>query len=214
MKLDEYLQMSDEEKKEMFEEEYQSIVDEGTPSVADGLLQTLPNEELMRRTASIMKRITDGEPVNNNPLTRMPESEMRLYGIFGTYFETQEELENYCQEKGYSLDKTCILDYLRSVAGRSDVIRITYKDGRSRLYTAVDEDGYGIYNHERSVYRGEFVWEYSHGKISEMYSAFRDRGIVFEDDIYGKIEERNKQLLMCKMRKISNKRPNNLSSSN
>ena len=215
MSLGEYLQMSDGEKEEMSEKEYQSIIDEGAPSVADGLLQALQNEELMNHTASIMRKITDGEPVNSDPLTEIPESEMRLYGIFETYFETQEELESYCQGKGYSLDKTCILDYLRSVAGRSDVIRKTSKDGRSMLYTAVDEDGYGIYNHERSFYRGEFVWEYSRGKISEMYSAFRDRGIVFEDDVYGKIDERNKQLLrMCKVRKISNKSPKNSSSSN
>lgn len=27
-----------------------------------------------------------------------------------------------------------------------------------------------------------------------MYSAFRDRGITFENDIYGKIEERNRKI--------------------
>jgi len=67
------------------------------------------------------------------------------------------------------------------------------------FYTAVDENGYGIYNFERSVYWGKFTWEYCHGSIRELYKPFRDRGIVFENDIYVKQDGKNKQLLrLCR----------------
>jgi len=67
------------------------------------------------------------------------------------------------------------------------------------LLTVCDRDGYGIYNEERSIYHGEFVWEYNNGDIKNMYSAFRDRGIVFENDIYGKLAEQDRKLLqMCR----------------
>jgi len=94
------------------------------------------------------------------------------------------------------------MDYLGTVADKSDVIRLTYESGKSVLYTAVNEDGYIRYNPERSFYKGEFVWEYNHGQISEMYSAFRDRGIVFENDIYAKIDESYKRFIeMCEKSK-------------
>lgn len=145
-----------------------------------------------------MKRYVDGEPKNVNPLTKIPESQMRLYGFLGifksAFFDTEEELIKYVKETELGIGSVCVIDYLGTVAERSDVIKLTYKSGKEVLYTAVNEDGYGIYNHERSVYRGEFVWEYNHGSLSEMYSAFRDRGIVFEDDIYAKIAENNRRL--------------------
>ena len=58
------------------------------------------------------------------------------------------------------------------------------------MYTAVDEDGYGIYNNTRSVYRGEFIWEYNYGSIRDLYKPFKERGIDFVNDVYGKIDER------------------------
>ena len=63
------------------------------------------------------------------------------------------------------------------------------------LYSSFDDDGYGIYNHKRSACTGEFFWKYNYGNISELYDAFRDRGIVFENDIYADINERNQQIL-------------------
>ena len=42
---------------------------------------------------------------------------------------------------------------------------------------------------------GKYVWEFSHGSISEFYSAFRDRGISFEHDIYDEIDRKHQQIL-------------------
>ena len=113
----------------------------------------------------------------------MPQSQMRLYGFSGfiksAFFDTEEELIEWIKNNNTSIGDVCIIDYLGNVAGRDDVIRLTYKNGKSDLCVACDEDGYGIYNNDRSIYKGVFVWEYNHGSISEMYSAFRDRGITF-----------------------------------
>lgn len=62
------------------------------------------------------------------------------------------------------------------------------------LYTAVDEDGYEILNENRTINCGEFIWEYNHGSIRELYKPFKDKGIIFENDVYGKIDERNKKI--------------------
>lgn len=152
-----------------------------------------------------IKKLIDGEPHNINPLKEIPDPFMRLYGTYGNYFDTFEEAINYCKKNNISTDKIHILDYLGNVAERNDVIRKTYMNGNFILYTAVDEDGYGIYNYERSIYNGKFIWEYVHGNIKEMYIPFRDRGIIFKNDIYDKIEETDKRILkMVKKKNLFN----------
>lgn len=120
---------------------------------------------------------------------------MRLYVVECNCFKTKEELMDYCQKKNIPFDDTYILDYLGNVAGRSDVIRKIDYNGQSHLYTAIDTDGYAIYNEARSTYRGEFVWEYEYGDIRSFYNSFRSRGIRFSHDVYGKIDEGYQKLL-------------------
>lgn len=177
--------------------------------MAVALSKALQDDELLEHTASIMKRMCDGEPVNKNPLTEIPTPQMVLYGFSGAfksaYFDTEEELEEYVKTHDTSFGGTCVIEYLGNVAGRSDVIRTTSKNRKPMLLTVCDRDGYGIYNEERSIYRGEFVWEYNNGDIKDMYSAFRDRGIVFEDDIYGELAEQDRKLLqMCREKNLFN----------
>lgn len=147
------------------------------------------------------------ETKNVNPLTKIPKPQMRLYGfsgVFSAYFDTEEELIEWVKTHNTKFGDICIIDYLGDVAGCSDVIRKTYKSGKSKLYVACNEDGYGTYNFERSTYRGEFVWEYSHGSLREMYSAFRDRGISFKNDVYGEIDKRNQKILeLCREKNFS-----------
>lgn len=166
---------------------------------SDELIKTLKNKKVENTTGEKLKRMFNGEPKNINPLTSIPESQMRLYGFQGflnsAYFDTEEELIDWVKNNNTKFGSICIIDYLGEVAGCTDVIRATYKNGDSNLYVACDYDGYGIYNSERSIYKGEFVWEYNHGSISEMYDAFRTRGIVFTDDIYKKIDESNMKLM-------------------
>lgn len=176
---------------------------------SDELIKTLETKEEDNSIGDILKRFCDGEPKNVNPLTEIPEPQMRLYGFSGAfnsaYFDTEKELIDWVKNHNTDFGDICVIDYLGKVAGCSDVIRKTYKSGKSNLYAACDEDGYGIYNFERSTYRGEFVWEYNHGSIRKMYSAFRDRGISFENDIYGEIDKRNQKILeLCREKKLFN----------
>lgn len=169
-----------------------------TKLFSDELIDAVENKKEKNKMGKLLKEFVDGKPKNVNPLTEIPIPQMRLYGFDGAFksafFDTEAELIEYVKIHDTQFGSICVMDYLGNVADRSDVIRLTYKSGKQVLYTSVDEDGYGIYNNERSIYRGEFVWEYNHGGISEMYSAFRDRGIVFEDDIYAKIAERNRRI--------------------
>lgn len=155
------------------------------------------NDESLHKGAESLKRRIDGEPKNVNPLLEIPTPEMRLYVLNGNYFNTKEDLDSYCmnQDCCYSIGDAYILEYIRCVAGRNDVIRKINSDGRIMLYTAVDRFGYGMYNYERSFYRGQYTWEFNYGSIRELYIPFRDRGIIFEDNVYGKIEEKDKELI-------------------
>lgn len=176
---------------------------------SDELIETLETKEEDNSIGDILKRFCDGEPKNVNPLTEIPEPQMRLYGFSGVfnsaYFDTEKELIEWVKNHDTDFGDVCVIDYLGKVAGRSDVIRKTYKSGKSNLYVACDEDGYGIYNFERSTYRGEFVWEYNHGSLREIYSAFRDRGISFENDIYDEIDKRHQKVLeLCRENNLFN----------
>lgn len=166
---------------------------EAISSDADALSKALEDENLMKETSKLFKSFIDGEPKNINPLTEIPEPQMVLYR-YQNEWHTVEEIKTITPEfKDFtSLNK---IEYLGEVAGRHDVIRITYKNGRTNLYTAVDEDGYGIYNAERSTYKGEFVWEYNYGDLRNAYYAFRTKGITFENDVYAKIDNFYKTVL-------------------
>lgn len=140
---------------------------------------------------------------NKSPLKEIPKSQMTLYGVssvfFSEYFDTSEELEQWIENNNLLYGRRYKIEYLGKVADRSDVIRVTCDDHKPQLYAAVDEDGYAIYNFTRSFASKKNIWEFNYGSIKEMYSAFRDRGISFENDVYGEIEKRNEKILkLCK----------------
>lgn len=135
--------------------------------------------------------------MDNND-TKLPDSQMTLYGfrtIFkSAFFNSKEKLENYVNSNnniddilllkfGYMFNKTCTIEYLGHLNGRSDVIKLTYENEEPLICTVIDEDGYAIYKRDNH-------WEYNYGNISDLYDAFRDRGIVFEEDRYLKMWER------------------------
>lgn len=158
------------------------------------LKKALQDKDLMEKTTSLMKKMYYGKPVNINPLPELPAPEMRLWSIDGNYFESLDKALRYCITNKISAKKLNVIDYYRNLAGRFDVIRKS-SNKTSILYTAVDRDGYGLYNNEISIYRGEFVWEYNYGSIRELYKPFKERGVNFENDVYGKIDEDDRQIL-------------------
>ena len=195
MTINEFRNMTDEEKKEYFgniDKTEQDIIPFPS-SLAE--TELWDNEEM----ANILKRFCDGEEVNDNPLKEFPIAEMKLYtvcGVFqGDYLDTEEEFLEYLKNNKTNSNDIGTVEYLRNCAGRSDVIKFTsYDTGDVRLFASFYGDSYGVYNFDRSTYRGEFVWEYNHGSLREIYKAFRDRGVVFENDLYAQIDERNKML--------------------
>lgn len=135
------------------------------------------------------------EKNNGDPLKNMPKSEMKLFLVDGIYFDNNVSLVEYCNKRNISLDSDFIyeLEYIRNVAGKNDVISIN-ANGCKYLVCATDEDGYSTYNFARSTIKGEFTWVYNFGNISEYYKAFRDKGIVFENDVYAKISKKYKRI--------------------
>lgn len=133
------------------------------------------------------------------------EPEMRLFLINGAYFDTKEEMESYAETEGLDASKSSVVEYIRFFAGRSDVIRETDASGVSLCFKVCDEDGFGIYNRERSNREQGFFWEFSGGNIADMYAPFRERGIAFEYDVYGKIDkEKQRSLELCQKDNLMN----------
>ena len=150
-------------------------------------------------------KIHNEETVDINPLTEIPEPQMKLYGFgnsnTGVFFDTEAELiEHLKNNKFQSLGYAFIVEFMGNMAGRKDVIRRTDKDGESTLLIATTEDHIGYYNEHRSFSEGRFVWEGGPGDLKVIHSAFRELGIVFEDDIYAK-EKENDRILREKLEK-------------
>ena len=96
-----------------------------------------------------------------------------------------------------------IVEYLGEFGGHSDVLIIKQKGRTPYIACACDRDGYGTFNISKSNREKTPVWDYNNGSIASMYAAFRDRGIVFQDDIYDRIDKTEKRLLE-KMSEIFN----------
>lgn len=183
----------DEEMKKKLEDFYE-FRKGGISQGAEILAKAVHDKKFIKKVDLLITKMIDGKPVNINPLPELPIPEMRLYFVDENYFESLDELLTYCRINKISKKELNIIDYFRNLAGHSDVIRRS-NSKTSMLYTAVDEDRYGLYNNKRSIYRGEFIWEYNHGSIRELYEPFKEREINFDNDVYGKIDERNQHIL-------------------
>ena len=169
------------------------------------IVEEKENEKMehLKKTGEILiNMFNGGEPKNINPLTEIPEPQMKLYGYEGffdsVFFDTEEELKEHIKSNGVSGGfggELCIVEYMGTMAGRSDVIRKTNKDGKQTLVTVATEDHIGYYNERRSYHQGSFVWEGTPGNLRAIYSAFKKRGIVLENDIYGQEDERRESLM-------------------
>lgn len=177
--------------------EQRERINEHEEKFINNLVDDIKNNNSPNSNPEIQELIKyfDRESENIDQLKDIPKSKMRLYGysdtLYGTrkYFDSEEELIKHIRNNDKQFTNIEIIDYIGNIAGRSDVIRVTSKNGIEKLYTVIDEDGYAICNVEKSLHEKEFIWEYNYGEIKEMYSAFRNRGIIFEDDKYGKLDE-------------------------
>lgn len=165
-------------------------------------------EELKQRTnASLIQNMLDGTPKNENPLRKTPNSQMRLYVLIGIgqnlYFESKEDLQTIMKENPQGTYQWMIVDYIGNIAGRRDVIQITDQENKKELRVAINRNGYAVYNPERSKYHGDYIWEYQEGSLEELYQALRDSGVIFEEDVFQMIEDREREVLtMCEINEI------------
>ena len=202
MTREEYEQMSEDEKLRYWAENHQCLTEQDiTPG----------DEALIKLFGPDSKREKKELPTYPEMDVEATEPEMCLFSISkiysetASYFDTKEEMEEYAEMEGLDTARFYMIEYLRSFAGRSDVLKETDANGAVLYFRAADDEGYGIYNRERSNREQKFIWEFSEGSIADMYAAFRERGIVFEDDVYGKMEEEKKKFLeLCQKDNLMN----------
>lgn len=202
MTIEKYDNMTTEEKINYWAENHQCITEQDV---------TPADEALIKLFGPDSKRERNEVPTYPEMDVQETAAEMRLFSISkpysenAAYFDTKEEMEEYAEMEGLDVSLSHVIEYIRAFARRSDVIKETDSQGHVLYFRAADEDGYGIYNRERSNREQKFIWEFSEGSIADMYAAFRERGIVFEDDVYGKIEEEEKKFLeLCQKNNLMN----------
>lgn len=114
------------------------------------------------------------------------QRKMRIYGdngIYGDFFDTKNELMEYIKDNGLESSNACFIDYIGSVAGHDDVIKVQNFNGNVKLYTVINEDGFATYNPDRSLRANNYVWEFDFGNITQVYEAFKNRGVEFKGNI-------------------------------
>ena len=169
----------------------------------DVFKQALNDEELMKEMEKSLNIMFNGDEVNINPLTNIEEPQMKLYIVdYFKVLDNEIDLINYILSKKANKKYIRIIEYIKHFANKSDVIKITDLNNNVKYCCAVNEDGYVVYNDDRSIYTGSFIWEYELGDISDLYSEFRKRGIVFENDIYKKIDDRTNYMVKRLERRI------------
>ena len=147
-------------------------------------------QEIIQKTSKCIERLQKDREKKVDPLVDDRTLKLRLYGIGNVYFSSIDQLENYGLQNEVSTDDFYVLDYMDTLAGRTDVIRKIDVNGRIALYTVIDENGYGKYNSIKSQEAQRPIWEYHEGSIEWMYQPFKDHGIKLTEDIYENTEKK------------------------
>ena len=147
-------------------------------------------QEIIQKTSKWIERLQEDREKKVDPLVDDRTLKLRLYGIGNVYFSSIDQLENYGLQNEVSTDDFYVLDYMDTLAGRTDVIRKIDVNGRIALYTVIDENGYGKYNSIKSQEAKRPIWDYHEGSIEWMYQPFKDHGIKLTEDIYENTEKK------------------------
>lgn len=147
-------------------------------------------QEIIQKTSKCIERLQKDREKKVDPLVDDRTLKLRLYGIGNVYFSSIDQLENYGLQNEVSTDDFYVLDYMDTLAGRTDVIRKIDVNGRIALYTVIDENGYGKYNSIKSQEAKRPIWDYHEGSIEWMYQPFKDHGIKLTEDIYENTEKK------------------------
>ena len=143
-------------------------------------------QEIIQETNNYIEKLKKEREKNINPLVDDKTLKLRLYGIGTVFFDSIDKLERYGLQYEISTNDFYALDYMKTLAGRKNVIRKIDNTGRIALYTVIDENGYGKYNSIKSQEAQRPIWEYHEGSIEWMYHPFEEYGIKPADNIYEK----------------------------
>ena len=104
----------------------------------------------------------------------------KLYGFSGwfitKYFETEKELENFCETNGTQYGSKCIIEYLGDFEGRESVIKKTFLDRKESLIICpIDYHYLELYNSKTKE------WFIFPGDYKDEYEAFRKIGKIKKD---------------------------------
>lgn len=145
----------------------------------------------------------------------MPLSQQRLYRVSynllaDEFFDSEEEFLQYIEVSQSKLkNSVCvsisILDFVGDVAEKNDVIRIANSTGEFYFCTAVDDEHYVVYNITRSQ-KGQPMWELEFGSLKHIYTAFRNKGIIFQNDIFAKSDSLYEQVMSGLMQDVKAKK--------
>lgn len=109
------------------------------------------------------------------------------------YFENENEWIDYCKKSHDLFASSCIIEYIGNYAGKDDVIKYRDEDG-DHYFVVCDEVSYYSYQPDGNT-NSIFSWQQVNGSIEWMYNAFRNKGIVFKNDIYAQIKEEEQKLI-------------------
>ena len=129
-------------------------------------------QEIIQETNNYIEKLKKEREKNINPLVDDKTLKLRLYGIGTVFFDSIDKLERYGLQNEISTNDFYALDYMKTLAGRKNVIRKIDNTGRIALYTVIDENGYGKYNSIKSQEAQRPIWEYHEGSIEWMYHPF------------------------------------------
>ena len=147
-------------------------------------------QEIIQETNNYIEKLKKEREKNINPLVDDKTLKLRLYGIGTVFFDSIDKLERYGLQNEISTNDFYALDYMKTLAGRKNVIRKIDNTGRIALYTVIDENGYGKYNSIKSQEAKRPIWDYHEGSIEWMYQPFKDHGIKLTEDIYENTEKK------------------------
>ena len=142
--------------------------------------------------------------IDDNESLELPESQMRLYAFLERFdaipFDTEKDLTEYVRSSQEPFQNVCAVDYLGDFAGRNNVVKIIYLDGRYTLCTATKgESGVNLHhdvlNVQKSKTAGEPIWEVDNWGLKTIYEEFRNKGFIpYENDPYTKMIRSNRAL--------------------
>ena len=94
-------------------------------------------QEIIQETNNYIEKLKKEREKNINPLVDDKTLKLRLYGIGTVFFDSIDKLERYGLQNEISTNDFYALDYMKTLAGRKNVIRKIDNTGRIALYLSL-----------------------------------------------------------------------------